>query len=76
MGNGSVSEDARVGDSAVLFGGLGAEFSVISLVANAEGENPVIAPNTWVEVKGTHLASSGDSRVWQGSDFHNNQLPL
>lgn len=49
---------------------------VISLVANAEGENPVIAPNTWVEIKGTHLASSGDSRVWRSSDFHNNQLPV
>ena len=36
---------------------------VILLVANAEGENPVIAPNTWVEIKGTHLASGGDSRV-------------
>jgi hypothetical protein len=33
---------------------------VISLVANAEGEDPVIAPNTCVEIKGTRLASSGD----------------
>ncbi len=49
---------------------------VISLVANAEGENPVIAPNTWVEIKGTQLANSGDSRIWQSSDFHNNQLPI
>ena len=49
---------------------------VISLVANAEGENPVIAPNTWVEIKGTNLASAGDSRIWQGSDFHNNQMPV
>ena len=49
---------------------------VISLVANAEGENAVIAPNTWVEIKGTHLAGNGDSRTWQGSDFHNNQLPV
>jgi uncharacterized protein (TIGR03437 family) len=49
---------------------------VISLVANAEGENPVIAPNTWVEVKGRSLANAGDSRTWQASDFHNNQLPV
>ncbi len=48
---------------------------VISLVANAEGENPVIAPNTWIEIKGTHLSNNGDTRVWQASDFLNNQLP-
>jgi hypothetical protein len=42
---------------------------VISLVANAEGENPVIAPNTRVEVKGQNLSNAGDSRVWQGSDL-------
>ena len=47
----------------------------ISLVANAEGENPVIAPNTWVEVKGANLSRSGDSRIWQSSDFAKNQLP-
>ena len=28
-----------------------------------------------MEIKGRHLASSGDSRTWQSSDFHNNQLP-
>jgi uncharacterized protein (TIGR03437 family) len=48
----------------------------ISLVANAEGESPTIAPNTWVEVKGVDLAPPGDSRIWQGSDFVNNQLPV
>jgi uncharacterized protein (TIGR03437 family) len=47
----------------------------ITLVANAEGENPAIAPNTWVEVKGANLSRSGDSRVWQTSDFAKNQLP-
>lgn len=47
----------------------------IGLVANAEGEKPVIAPNTWVEVKGANLSKSGDSRVWQTSDFAKNQLP-
>jgi uncharacterized protein (TIGR03437 family) len=49
---------------------------VIALVANAEGENPVIAPNTWVEVKGQNLAKAGDIRIWQGSDFVNGQMPI
>jgi uncharacterized protein (TIGR03437 family) len=52
-----------------------AQAPVISLVANAEGESPAIAPNTWVEIKGTNLAPAGDSRVWQGSDFVNNRMP-
>jgi uncharacterized protein (TIGR03437 family) len=47
----------------------------ISEVANAEGESPVIAPNTWVEIKGVDLAPSGDSRIWQSSDFTGNQMP-
>ena len=47
----------------------------ISLVANAEGEVPVIAPNMWVEVKGQNLSKAGDSRTWQTSDFVNGQLP-
>jgi uncharacterized protein (TIGR03437 family) len=41
----------------------------ISLVANAEGEAHLIAPNTWVEIKGSNLAAPGDARIWQGSDF-------
>ena len=49
--------------------------SVISLVANAEGEAPVIAANTWVEIKGEALSLAGDSRIWKGSDFVNNQMP-
>ncbi len=47
----------------------------ISLVANAEGESNMIAPNTWVEIKGAGLALTGDSRTWQAGDFINNQLP-
>jgi uncharacterized protein (TIGR03437 family) len=47
----------------------------ISLVANAEGEGPTIAPNTWVEIQGVNLAPANDSRTWQGSDFVNNQMP-
>ncbi len=48
---------------------------LISLVANAEGESPTIAPNTWVEIKGAALSFTGDTRVWKSSDFVNNQLP-
>ncbi len=48
---------------------------VVTLVANAEGEYPVIAPNTWVEVQGQNLSKPGDSRIWQGTDFANGQLP-
>jgi uncharacterized protein (TIGR03437 family) len=47
----------------------------ISEVANAEGESPAIAPNTWVEIKGVNLAPAGDSRMWQASDFVGNKLP-
>jgi uncharacterized protein (TIGR03437 family) len=47
----------------------------ISEVANAEGESPSIAPNTWVEIKGVNLAPAGDTRIWKGSDFAGNQMP-
>ena len=47
----------------------------IAEVANAEGESPTIAPNTWVEIKGVNLAPAGDSRIWQGSDFVGSQMP-
>lgn len=58
-----------------VFSGFAATLSTITKVANAEGESPTIAPNTWVEVKGTGLAP--DTRTWQASDFaaFNNQLP-
>ena len=49
--------------------------TAISLVANAEGESPVIAPNTWVEIKGFDLGPAGDTRTWQSSDFTNGQMP-
>ena len=48
---------------------------VVSSVANAEGGSPIIAPNTWVEIKGAGLALTGGSRIWQASDFANSQLP-
>ena len=47
----------------------------VSLVANAEGEAPTVAPNTWIEIKGSNLASPGDSRIWQAQDFAGNQMP-
>ena len=47
----------------------------IGLVANAEGESSAIAPNTWVEIKGSNLAPAGDSRIWKAADFLNNEMP-
>ena len=47
----------------------------IDLVANAEGEIPAIAPNTWVEIKGSGLSLAEDTRTWQSSDFVNGQMP-
>jgi len=67
--------------TAIAAGGS-APAPVITLVANAEGETPLIAPNTWVEIKGSNLAPAGDSspacapgRCWLGSDFFGNQMP-
>jgi uncharacterized protein (TIGR03437 family) len=48
---------------------------VVAETANAEGENPTIAPNTWIEIRGAELAPAGDARIWQGSDFSGNQMP-
>ena len=49
----------------------------LTLVANAEGGVATISPNSWVEIKGSNLAPSGDTRIWQTfpNDFVNNQLP-
>jgi uncharacterized protein (TIGR03437 family) len=47
----------------------------IAYVANAAGESPLIAPNTWVEIKGVGLAPAGDARVWQAADFIGGKLP-
>ena len=55
--------------------------ATIALVANAEGGVPMIAPNTWVEIKGTNLAPAGffspdcapeGGYCWQTADFVNN----
>jgi len=47
----------------------------VTLVANAEGGAATISPNLWVEINGSNLAPSGDTRIWQIPDFVNNQLP-
>jgi len=49
---------------------------VITQVVSVANQSPTIAPNTWVEIHGTNLAPTGDTRLWQGSDFKNNQLPV
>jgi uncharacterized protein (TIGR03437 family) len=76
----AISPDAfiDVGPQPVLIEGTApgtGSAPVVSLVANAEGETPIIAPNTWVEIKGINLARTGDSRIWQGADFSGNQMP-
>jgi uncharacterized protein (TIGR03437 family) len=47
----------------------------ITEAANAEGDSPTIAPNTWVKILGVDLGPSGDVRTWQSSDFTGNQMP-
>jgi len=59
----------------VSYSTIGAPAPGITLVANAEGEQGIIAPNTWVEVKGVNLAPAGSSRIWGASDLVNNKMP-
>jgi len=47
----------------------------MTLVANAFGDTPLIAPNTWLEIKGTNLAPVSDTRIWQGYDFFTGLMP-
>lgn len=47
----------------------------ISSLENAFSNSAVIAPNTWVAIKGSDLAPAGDSRIWQASDFVDGQMP-
>ena len=79
FGNGFQGTDILANDLYVTAYFVGSRTStsgpVIAEVANAEGEVPAIAPNTWVEIKGVNLAPSGDSRIWQGSDFVASQMP-
>ena len=48
---------------------------MITSIQNAFSTNSTIAPNTWVAIRGSGLAPTGDSRSWQDSDFTSNQLP-
>jgi uncharacterized protein (TIGR03437 family) len=79
FGNGFLGTDLLANDLYVTayFAGTrtAASGPEIAVVANAEGETPTIAPNTWVEIKGVNLAPAGDSRIWQGSDFVGGKLP-
>jgi uncharacterized protein (TIGR03437 family) len=56
-----------------IFSGFPANPPVITVVANAEGESPTIAANTWVEIKGSGFGST--TRTWQTADFVNQLLP-
>jgi uncharacterized protein (TIGR03437 family) len=47
----------------------------VTLVANAEGGVATIAPNSWVEIQGSNLGPTGDTRIWGNSDFVGGQLP-
>jgi len=80
FGNGYLGTDRLEADYYVTAYFLGNRASttgpVIAEVANAEGESPTIAPNTWLEIKGVNLAPVGDSRIWQNSDFAGNQMPV
>jgi uncharacterized protein (TIGR03437 family) len=80
FGNGFLGTDILANDLyvTVYFVGNRASTSgpVIAEVANAEGESPTIAPNTWLEIKGANLAPPGDSRTWQSSDFVGTQMPV
>jgi len=79
FGNGFLGTDLLVNDLFVTAYFVGSRTSttgpVIAEVANAEGESPTIAPNTWLEIKGVDLSPAGDSRIWQSSDFVGNQMP-
>jgi uncharacterized protein (TIGR03437 family) len=79
FGNGFLGTDVEANDLYVTAYFVGTRTStsgpVIAEVANAEGESPTIAPNTWLEIKGIDLAPAGDSRTWQASDFTGAQMP-
>jgi uncharacterized protein (TIGR03437 family) len=47
----------------------------VTLVANAEGGVATIAPNSWVEIKGSNLGPAGDTRIWGDADFVGGLLP-
>lgn len=44
-------------------------------ITNAFGDIPIIAPNTWMIIKGTNLSAAGHTRPWKSSDFVDKQMP-
>jgi uncharacterized protein (TIGR03437 family) len=73
-----VSGSVTIGPKPILVEGTASGSTptpVITLVANAEGEDLLIAPNTWVEIKGFNLAPAGHTRIWQDPDFVNRRMP-
>ena len=54
----------------------GAGAPAVALVANAFGEAALLAPNTWVEIKGTNLAPAGHTRIWGDADFAGGSMPV
>ena len=79
FGNGFLGTDVLANDLYVTAYFVGDRTSTtgpeIAEVANAEGENPIVAPNAWLEIKGVNLAPPADSRIWENSDFIGNQMP-
>jgi uncharacterized protein (TIGR03437 family) len=61
----------------ILGAGAGANAGApaVAMIANAFGETAVIAPNTWVEIKGNNLAPSGHTRIWGDADFVGGSMP-
>lgn len=47
----------------------------ITGVVDSLGESTVITPNTWIVIQGSNLSPGDDLRVWDASDFVNNQMP-
>jgi uncharacterized protein (TIGR03437 family) len=88
-GSGIATIDVATGQIAPhssIFGGPGSPVGLapdplvtptpaVTLAANAEGGVATIAPNTWVEIKGSNLGPAGDTRIWGNSDFVGGQLP-
>ncbi len=69
-------KDELVDEAIRIITGTAPDRPVVSLVANAASETPVIGPNTWVEIKGTNLAPAGSKRIWQAKDFVNGNMPV
>lgn len=75
QGGGTPAPGRQMSSRAFTITTAAANQPVISQVANAEGEAATIAPNTWVEIKGSNLAPGGDTRSWQTSDFTDGKMP-